>query len=88
MSLRGSDVEGLRHLARTLLGSKVDVESVIAELDHELAGLSWVGPDRERFLTEWHQHSAQLRLVSAALDEAASHAAQHAEQQATVSGEN
>ena len=86
LSLKGVDVEALRRLVNDMLGCRGDLEVVLRRLTQELESLPWIGPDRERFVSDWSTHSGHLQMVIHALREGAEIALRHVQQQEAISG--
>lgn len=86
MSFTGMDVAAVRALASQMTNSASEIQNLANQLTSQLQGASWVGPDRERFVSDWQStHVAQLNQVVNALHEAAQLANQNAQQQETAS---
>lgn len=61
----GADVPALTSLVSALIGRARKIERTKDELTMLIRDLPWVGPDRERFLSEWNEvHQPNLiRLI-------------------------
>ena len=86
MSFTGMDVAAVRALASQMTHSAGEIQQISSSLTSQLQGASWVGPDRERFVSDWQStHVAQLNQVVNALHDAATRANQNAQEQESVS---
>ncbi|WP_102144550.1 WXG100 family type VII secretion target [Mycobacterium hubeiense] len=86
MALYGQDVEQVRQLATQLNAKASDIESVISQLTSAVNSVQWMGPDAERFKSDWQgQHVPQLRQVVSALQTASQNASRNATEQQQAS---
>jgi len=86
MSFTGMDVAAVRALASQMTNSASEIQQLANQLTSQLQMASWVGPDRERFVSDWQStHVVQLNQVVNALHEAAQRANQNAQEQETAS---
>ncbi|NNN22403.1 MAG: hypothetical protein HKL80_10440 [Acidimicrobiales bacterium] len=89
MSFYGMDVDQVRQLANQMSQAAGEIESLSAQLTSALNSTQWVGPDQQRFMSEWtSQHSPNLRNVCQGLHQAAQLAIQNANQQEQASTGN
>jgi hypothetical protein len=86
MALTGMDIGAVRQLATQLSTKADEIDSIMNQLTNALNTVQWVGPDRERFISDWQgHHVASLRQVSQGLRDASTRATQNANDQETVS---
>ena len=86
MSFTGMDVAAVRTLAQQMNSSADEIQQIQQALTSQLQGASWVGPDREHFVSDWQStHVQQLQQVVNALHDAATRATQNAQEQENVS---
>lgn len=86
MALFGQDIDQVRQLAGQLNAKAGDIESVISQLTSAVNSVQWMGPDAERFRSDWQgQHVPQLRQVVSALQNASQHATRNANEQQQAS---
>lgn len=86
MSFTGMDIPAVQALSSQMTNSANEIQNLMNQLTSQLQSVSWVGPDRERFVGDWQStHVAQLNQVVNALHEAAQAANQNAQQQETAS---
>ena len=86
MALYGQDVDQVRQLATQLNAKAGDIESVISQLTSAVNSVQWMGPDAERFKSDWQgQHVPQLRQVVTALQTASQNASRNAAEQQQAS---
>jgi hypothetical protein len=82
----GMDIEGVRSLARQLQQKADEIEQIKAHLTSALNGAQWVGPDQQRFKSDWEGNSVPaLSRVSESLRSASQAAEQNAQQQEQAS---
>ncbi len=82
----GMDIGGVRQLSHQLSAKAGEIEQIMHTLTSLLHHTQWVGPDRERFVDDWHSvHAVAMNNVVNGLDEAAQRAMQNANQQESVS---
>lgn len=82
----GMDIGSVRQLAVQMDNNAGTIEQLMNQLTSALANTPWVGPDRQRFESDWQgQHCGQLRAVAESLRTAAAHARSNADQQEQVS---
>jgi len=71
MAVWGLDVQQVRQLASQLNGKAEEIQSILTTLTSQLNSTQWVGPDAEQFRADWSgTHTASLRNVINALNEA------------------
>jgi len=86
MALVGGDAPALFGFANELRRRRANIEATTRKLGSLVAQANWVGPDREKFLSEWNgRHAAALMTVVQELGEAASQVSYHAQQQERAS---
>ncbi len=89
MSFYGMDIDQVRQLANQMTQAAEQIEQLNSQLTSALNSTQWVGPDQQRFMSEWtSQHSPNLRNVSQGLEQAAQLANQNASQQEQASTGN
>jgi uncharacterized protein YukE len=82
----GMDIAEVRALAAQLTRASEEINQLAATLTSRLEGTPWVGPDRERFVSEWHgQYKTNLTSIANALQGASQAATQNAQAQEDVS---
>jgi hypothetical protein len=82
----GMDVAGVRQLSQQLTSSAADIRQIVQQLTGQLQNTQWVGPDQQRFISDWEgQHVAALNQVTTALEDAGRLAGQNADQQEQAS---
>lgn len=82
----GMDIGEVRALAAQLTRASDEINQLATTLTSRLEGTPWVGPDRERFVSEWHgQYKSSLLQISQALQGASQAATQNAQQQESAS---
>ncbi len=67
----GMNVEQVRQLARYLEQQAQKLEREIKAITSKVKGVDWQGPDREKFLADWDQHTTQLANTCNMLRDAA-----------------
>jgi uncharacterized protein YukE len=86
MAVIGADVEHLRALAKTFTQAADRLERLVFETSRQLTGIRWVGPDAERYRTQWQSQSVhQVTGAAGALRAASSALQRNAEEQQTAS---
>lgn len=86
MSFTGMDIAAVRSLATQMTHSASEIQQLASQLTSQLQSASWVGPDRERFVSDWQStHVTQLNQVVQALNDAAQRANQNAQEQENAS---
>lgn len=82
----GMDVEAVRGLAKQMQSSADQIRDLARRLTSALESTQWVGPDRERFVSEWQgQYLTSLNQVADGLRETAGRADKNANEQETAS---
>jgi uncharacterized protein YukE len=82
----GMDITQVRNLANTMRTKADEIENIMSQLTNQLKGAQWVGPDRQRFESDWDgQYCSSLRNVIQGLQDAATNADQNAQQQEQAS---
>ncbi len=86
MALYGQDIEQVQALAKQLTAKASDIEGVISQLSSAVNGVQWMGPDAERFKSDWSgTHVPQLKQVVSALQSASQAASRNAQEQQRAS---
>lgn len=86
MSFTGMDIGQVRSLASQFKAKADEIESIMSTLTNALGGAQWVGQDRQRFESDWHdQYCGALRNVAEGLRTAAQTAESNAQQQEQAS---
>jgi uncharacterized protein YukE len=87
MALYGADIEQVQQLSNQLNAKANDIQSIISQLSSAISSVNWLGPDADRFRSDWQgQHVAQLKQVVTALQTASQNARRNAQEQQTASG--
>ncbi len=82
----GMDIGEVRALAAQLQSSGNEIQQIATKLTSQLEAAPWVGPDRQRFVSDWHgQHKASLLQISEALQTASQMATKNANDQEAAS---
>lgn len=82
----GMDIAAVRQLSQQLTRSAGDIRQISQQLTGQLQNTQWVGPDQQRFTSDWQgQHVQALNQVVLALEEAGRLANQNADQQEQAS---
>jgi uncharacterized protein YukE len=82
----GMDIPGVRTLAGQMDQRAEEIRTLMGQLTNVLQSTQWVGPDRERFLSDWQgTHCQQLNNVIQGLTDAANRARVNAQQQEQAS---
>ncbi len=82
----GMDITEVRALSAQLTHASEEINQLANTLTTKLEGTPWVGPDRERFVSDWHgQYKSNLLQISQALQNAATSATQNAQAQEQAS---
>ena len=83
----GMDIAGVRQLSQQMNAKADEIQSIGQQLTSALQSAQWVGPDRERFLSDWQgQHMQALSRVVEALRDASMRANRNADEQEQASG--
>ncbi len=62
----GMDIAGVRQLAQQMTQKADEIQQITTQLTQALNGAQWVGPDREKFVSDWQsQHAQQQETASA-----------------------
>ncbi|WP_072804067.1 WXG100 family type VII secretion target [Rhodococcoides yunnanense] len=86
MAFWGQDIEQVQQLSRELNNKANEIQGVLTRLTSQLNGVQWKGPDADRFRSEWQgTHTAQLKAVVNALQQASQTASRNAQQQQQTS---
>jgi uncharacterized protein YukE len=86
MAMFGMDIDEVRQLSQQLQQASSDIHNIVSQLTSKLSGTTWVGPDRQKFESDWQSHHVTaLNNVSTALHDASSLATQNAQQQQDAS---
>jgi uncharacterized protein YukE len=86
MAVWGLDVEQVQGLSKQLNQQSQQVQTILTTLTSALQSVQWTGPDAENFRSEWSgTHTAALKQVIAALEDASQKAAKNAADQESTS---
>lgn len=86
MAVYGQDIEQVQQLASQLNAKADDIQNVISQLSSAVSSVHWMGPDADRFRSDWQsQHTAQLKAVVTALRTASQAAKRNAQEQQQAS---
>ncbi|KAA9106458.1 WXG100 family type VII secretion target [Microbacterium rhizomatis] len=86
MAVWGLDVQQVRQLSSQLNSKASDIQGILSQLTSALASTQWTGPDAEQFRSDWSgQHTASLKNVIAALQDASQKASSNASAQESTS---
>ena len=86
MALVGGDAPALFRFANELRQRRASIEATTQRLGALVEQATWVGADRDRFMSEWHgRHAPALLGVVRELGDAANQIAHHATQQEQAS---
>lgn len=86
MAVWGLDVQQVRQLSQQLNTKAGDIQTILTTLTSLLNSTQWTGPDAEQFRSDWSgQHTAALRNVISALQDAGQKASANASAQETTS---
>lgn len=82
----GMDINNVRQLAVQLDQRAEEIRTLMTHLTSSLQDAQWVGPDRDRFVSDWQStHCQQLNHVIQGLTDAATRARTNATEQETAS---
>lgn len=86
MAMYGQDIEQVQNLSSQLNAKADDIQNVITQLSSAISSVQWMGPDADRFRSDWQsQHTAQLKAVVSALRTASQNASRNAQEQQSAS---
>jgi hypothetical protein len=86
MPIIGMDIDGVRRLAAQMDNNASQIDQPVGGLSGTLESTEWIGPDRERFVGDWHgTFTPQLRAVANSLRDTANAARINADQQEEAS---
>lgn len=86
MAVYGQDIEQVQQLATQLNSKAEEIQSVISQLSSAISKVQWMGPDADRFRSDWQgQHTAKLKAVVDALRTASQTAKRNAQEQQQAS---
>jgi len=86
MAVWGLDVQQVRELSTQLNSKAGDIQSILSQLTSKLNSTQWTGPDAAQFRNDWNgEHTASLKKVIAALQEAGQKASANASAQESTS---
>jgi len=86
MAVWGLDVQQVRELSSQLNGKASEIQSILSQLTSKLNSTHWTGPDADQFRNEWSgEHTASLKKVIAALNDAGRKAQANAAAQESTS---
>lgn len=82
----GMDIPAVRQLSSQMNQSAGQIRQLMQQLTSQLNGTQWVGPDRQRFESDWSgTYVNQLRQVAEALENASQRANANAQEQEQAS---
>jgi uncharacterized protein YukE len=86
MAVWGLDVQQVRELSQQLNSKASEIQSILSQLTSKLGSTQWTGPDAEQFRNDWSgEHTASLKKVIAALQDAGQKASANASAQESTS---
>jgi uncharacterized protein YukE len=86
MALWGQDVAEVQKLATQLSSKASEIQSIISQLSSQISSVNWQGPDATKFRSEWQSsHTAKLKAVVDALNQASQSAKKNAQDQQSAS---
>lgn len=86
MAVWGLDIQQVRTLSSQLSRQAESIQQTLTTLTSALQGTQWEGPDAQQFRNEWTStHTAALRNVISALQDASQKAARNADAQEQAS---
>lgn len=86
MAVWGLDIQQVRQLSSQMRQQADNIQQTLTTLTGALNGTQWVGPDATQFRNEWSStHTAALRNVINALQDASQKAARNADAQEQAS---
>ncbi len=86
MAIWGADVNQLKALGSKLQAGSQEIDNQKSMLTKALSSTEWMGPDAEKFRSEWNgEHVANLTRVSQALQQASQQAIRNASDQESAS---
>ncbi len=86
MAFTGMDIQAVRQLATQMRQKADEIEQIKNQLTSALNGAQWVGPDQQKFKSEWDGSCTQsLTRVAEVLRQAGQAAEQNAPQQEQAS---
>ena len=82
----GMDIPAVRLLSQQMTAKAGEIRTIMQQLTNQLGNTQWVGPDQQRFTSDWQgQHCTALNNVIQGLEDAAQRANQNAQEQETAS---
>ena len=82
----GMDIEAVRNLATQMTQKAGEIDSLRQQLTGQLQNTAWVGPDQQRFLSDWSgQYCTALNQVAEGLRDASARATKNANEQQQAS---
>lgn len=86
MAVWGLDVQQVRQLSQQLNAKAGEIQQILSQLTAKLNATQWTGPDAEQFRNSWSgEHTASLKKVIAALQDASQKASANASAQESTS---
>ncbi|WP_438354532.1 WXG100 family type VII secretion target [Microbacterium sp. CJ88] len=86
MAVWGLDVQQVRQLSSQLNTKAGDIQGILTTLTSLLNSTQWTGPDAEQFRSDWSgSHTAALKNVITALQDASQKASSNASAQESTS---
>jgi uncharacterized protein YukE len=86
MSMVGMNIDEVKQLAQQMQQAASQLQQMIGQITNALNNAQWVGPDRDRFVSDWQQlHTQALNGVANGLNQAAQTANVQVQKQETAS---
>jgi hypothetical protein len=65
MSMYGMNIEQVRQLGNTLQAKAEEIRSMVSQIDGQLNGTTWEGPDAQQFKGQWWPEHKNHLLTAA-----------------------
>ncbi len=86
MGVYGQDIAEVNKLATQLNSKAEEIQQIVTQLSSAVSSVQWMGPDADRFRSDWSsQHTAKLKAVVSALQAASQSAKKNAQEQQQAS---
>lgn len=86
MGVYGQDIAEVNKLATQLNSKAEEIQQIVTQLSSAVNSVQWMGPDADRFRSDWSsQHTAKLKAVVSALQAASQSAKKNAQEQQQAS---
>jgi len=86
MAFLGMNVDEVQTLAAQMHNASSEITNLMSQVTSALQSAQWVGPDHDRFVSDWQSlHTAALTSVANGLTDAANSATSNAQQQIEAS---